>query len=146
MVTTQRIDELLATIQSRGYWTSAEMMEAKEIAMGRDANYIPEGCEDWMQEDGVPRAYDRKAQTSRFAETVADALDRTRDLPLTPEERRGPIVAMGIREDEAEAILQMGRMATNPGPAFGAEERIKTLEATVTDLMRRLKALEERVV
>ena len=59
MAATQRIEELLQAMRSKGYWTTQEMDEVMEIAMGRDAGYMHEGTEDWMQEDGVPRAYDK---------------------------------------------------------------------------------------
>ncbi|MET0668277.1 MAG: hypothetical protein ABWZ01_07205 [Methyloceanibacter sp.] len=117
MATTQRIEELLARA---GSWTPAEIAEAKEIAMGRDAGYMPEGTEDWM--DGEPRAYDKPR----------------RELSLTP-----PPPRPAEFKELAKAGLH------EPGPRekpSGEDDRIKTIEATLTDLVRRLKALEERII
>lgn len=122
MATTQRIEELLARA---GSWTEAEIKEAKEIAMGRDPGYMPEGTEDWM--DGVPRAYDKPRPKVEWQEM---------ELTLTPK-----LDAPPMRPAEPKELAKSGLV-----PPPEADARIKTLEATVTDLMRRLKALEERVI
>jgi hypothetical protein len=138
MTKTARIAELMRIYETRGFWTRAEAKEAREIIdMGREAGYMPEGTEGWMEEDGVPRAYDKPRKGSpdvpeelrALAERTRDAVDRTADV----EELRGK----HVRYDAATGEL-------TPVPAEDA--RIRTLEATVTDMMRRLKALEERVI
>lgn len=153
MVTkTARIVELMRIYETRGFWSRDEAREAREIVdMGRDASYMPEGTEDWMQEDGVPRSYDRpkvpnvpKVLSEMRDEALAPKINPPPPRPsepkelakygLTAEEARGPVKVMGITEAEAQALLASD------------DARIKTLEATMTDVVRRLKALEERVI
>ena len=134
MTSTARITELLRIYETRGFWSKAEAKEARRIVdMGRDPGYMPEGTEDWMEEDGVPRSYDKPKKSidvpkalRELSESTRDAIDRTADL-------RGKHVHYDADTD-----------TLTPVPAEDA--RIKTLEATVTDMMRRLKALEERVI
>lgn len=104
--------------------------------MGRDASYMPEGTEDWMAEDGVPRAYDRPKRGAPVAHTydLPTEDDMAHDRKLDPPP---------MRPAEDKELAKHG-LVTNPPPADDA--RLKTLEATVTDMMRRLKALEERVI
>jgi hypothetical protein len=96
---------------------------------GRDPGYMPEGTEDWMGEDGVPRAYDRAP------------IAHTYDLPTVDEARE--LLDRTGKAMEAQEKAKEGLRAWATGEQ---EARIKTLEATVTDMMRRLKALEERVI
>jgi len=137
MTKTARIQELLRTIARHGYWTEAEWAEVREIGdMGRDAGYIPEGTEDWMSEDGVPRAYDKPR---RFEPGQHVELSLT-PKPLDPP----PMRPAEPRELEKSGLVTMG--ADGVAVPVEVASRIKTLEATVTDMMRRLKALEERVI
>jgi len=156
-VKTARIVELMHIYETRGFWNDAEAREAREIVeMGRDAGYVPEGTEDWMQEDGVPRAYDkprRVALRDLPAGTQLDvSLDRQHLPPIdVPKELRE--LAERGRELREQGEGMRGKhvhydAATDtltPVPEVD-NARIKTLEATVTDMMRRLKALEGRVI
>jgi hypothetical protein len=119
---TQRIEQLLHKMREQGYWTAEEVREIYEMT-GRDAGYIPEGCEDWMQEDGVPRSYDKPPLK----------LDQPPSRPAEPAELA-----------KAEKARIESKMLTWPPPDI--EDRLKTIETTLTDLYRRLKALEERVI
>jgi hypothetical protein len=118
-VRTQRIVELLNVLSERGYWTPEEQREAEEVsAMGREAGYIPEGTEDWMQEEGVPRAYDKPKRTHHLPEEI-EGLGRERPPETT---------------------------AFPPGMQPAEDARLKTIEATLTDVMSRLKVLEAKAV
>lgn len=155
MTSVARIQELLDTLQRNGEWTKAELAEIEELTM---PDYPEENDlkRVTFEMEGEPVSYDKERRIrldelppGHPLEVRWDSKPRpplhTHELPLTSEERRGPIVAMGITEEERQALMTMG-----PGgevrPTYPNDERIKTLEATVTDLMRRLKALEERVL
>jgi hypothetical protein len=150
MTKTARVEQLLEAIRQQGYWTEEQVEEIHE--MTREANYLPEGTEDWMQEDGVPRAYDRPRKAAPIAHTydLPTEDDMVKDLKLdTPPPRPvepAELTAAGKTELAAELARRQSKMVTWPPIDPAQEERIKTLEATVTDLFRRLKALEERVI
>lgn len=132
---TLEIEALLKALEREGYLTGANLELAERIAqMGRDPGYMPEGTEDWMQEDGVPRAYDRPRKG-------APAPHSYEDMVLTPNRMEPP----PPRPSEPAELAKHG-IPTRDMPTLDEviEARIRTLEATVTDLMRRLKALEER--
>ena len=129
MATTQRIDDLLLILQSRGYWTPEETIEVKEIAMGRDAGFIPEGCEDWMAEDGVPRAYDKVRGSAHLTPEGPETLGK-----LFPSRLDNPINSTDTPFHPSKSEIP------------DIDDRLKTIEATLTDLVRRMKALEERVI
>lgn len=138
MPTTQRVDWLLHNL---GDLSDADLSEAKEIAMRNK----PEG--DYDRADGQ-RSYrfEIEGKYSHEHHQGELALDDTKPpiyrddwvLPaavekqLTPEERRGPVKVMGLSCDEVKALTE-----ENP--------RIATLEATVTDLYAKVKALETRL-
>jgi len=154
MTRTVRIQALLDALRSRGYWTADEHREIEEITdMGRDPSYIPEGTEDWMEEDGVPRSYDKPPRVPRL-DIVDDrpALARQDftpgqhvELSLTPKPLDPPPMRPAERKElEKSGLVTMG--ADGVAVPVEVDARIKTLEATVTDMMRRLKALEERVI
>jgi len=165
---THRIQELLERMARNGTWTAEEVEEVRRVIM---PDY-PESSEPrrhmFEMEDIEPVSYDKPKRRRLDELPPGQALevrwetrplhthelptsdDRRRDIPpevwaqLTPDERRGPVVAMGITEAEAEAIR---RGASAPIiPTSTQEDRIKTLEAALTDAFRRIKALEERIV
>ena len=105
-------------MRSKGYWTSQELDEVMEIAMGRDAGYIPEGCEDWMVEDGVPRAYDKRAGASTLCAGVRAEARHAPPRPAEPAE-------LLARAQARKASLEM---VTWPPPDI--EDRLKTIETT----------------
>ena len=145
MTRTSRIAELLHIYETQHFWSKAEAKEAREIVdMGRDPGYMPEGTEDWMQEDGVPRAYDKPRKGS------IDVPEALRELSMSP---KVDLPTPPPRPAEPAELAQHGKQVRYDAatgeltPVLAdVEPRIKTLEATVTDLMRRLKALEERVI
>jgi hypothetical protein len=149
MTSTSRIAELLHIYETQGFWSKAEAKEAREIVdMGRDPGYMPEGTEGWMEEDGVPRSYDKPKKSIDVPKALRELgergdhvelslspkLDPPPPRPAEPAELRGKQVRYDAATGELTPVLA------------DVEPRIKTLEATVTDLMRRLKALEERVI
>jgi hypothetical protein len=134
MTKTARIEALLEAIRQQGYWTQEQVTEIQ--AMGRDASYMPEGTEGWMQEDGVPRAYDKPRRFNPGQDV---------ELSLTPK----PLDPPPPRPSEAKELAKSGLVTMGAdGVAVPVEvdARLKTLEAAMTDVMRRLKALEERVI
>jgi hypothetical protein len=133
MTKTARIAALLKVIAEHGYWTEAEQLEVEDI-MGRDAGYIPEGTEGWMQEDGVPRAYDKPRRFEPGQEV---------ELSLTP--LRGQHVHYDAETEKFTAVPAGTTLANQLAP-IDLDARFKTIEATLTDVVRRLKALEERVI
>jgi len=143
MPRTSRVDQLLRAIESQGYWTEEQVEEIREMT-GRDAGYMPEGTEDWMQEDGVPRAYDRPRGVAPIARTydLPTEDDMARDRRLDPPPPRPA---------EPKELAQSGLVTVGPDGMISpwpadADARLKTIEATLTDVVRRLKALEERVI
>ena len=165
---TARIEELLRVFETTGQWTLDEHAEASDIVsrmeavatdvqehgwtpanyrelltiMGREAGYIPEGTEDWMQEDGVPRAYDIK-RGPRF--NAGQEVELSLSPKLDPPPPR-PSEPAELAAHAASVRSSLDLTADLPQGLSAAEERIKTLEATVTDLYRRVKALEEKLV
>lgn len=145
-VKTARIVELMHIYETRGFWSKAEAVEARRIVdMGREAGYMPEGTEGWMEEDGVPRAYDKPRKGSPdVPKELRELAARGRELremneQLRPEEREpGELRGKHVHYDAATDTL-------TPVPAED-DARLKTIEATLTDVVRRLKALEERVI
>jgi hypothetical protein len=89
--------------------------------------------------DYLPQGYPAMApyHDSRQAELALDTSepDMARDKRLDPPP---------LRPAEPAELEAHGKMVTYPPVSDDA--RIKTLEATITDMMRRLKALEARVV
>jgi hypothetical protein len=118
---TSRIEELLKAMGERGYWTSAEYHEVEEIVMSKQPFEI-EG--DWG--DLGVRKYDR------------NRLDPPVDTRL-PDERPGPKEASPLPEAPVERGSRLEGLAA-------VEERLAMMEATLTDLFAKLKALEERII
>ena len=136
---TAHIEALLEAIRQQGYWTPELVEEIHR--MGRDASYMPEGTEGWMQEDGVARSYDRPRKVAPVARTFDlptedDMADRKLDPP--------PMRPAEPRELEKSGLVTMG--ADGVAVPVEIDARLKTLEAAMTDVVRRLKALEERVI
>jgi hypothetical protein len=139
---TARVEELLREIETQGYWTAEQVWEIHEMT-GRDPLYLPEGTEDWMAEDGVPRAYDRPKNVAPVAHTYELPTDDEmppRDSKLDPPPQR-PAEA---KELAKSGLVTMG--ADGIAVPVEIDARLKTIEATLTDVMRRLKALEDKLV
>ena len=140
MTQTARVEELLRLIEEQGFWTAEQVWEIYEMT-GRDAGYMPEGTEDWMQEDGVPRAYDRPRRR-------VEAYLKGKDLPLDDSPEVAPIAHTYDlpTDDDVAKVRDAVRLTQDVVPDSDIDARLKTIEATLTDLMRRLKALEERAI
>lgn len=134
MTKTARVEELLRVMHERGYWTVDEDAAVREIlTMGRDPGYIPEGTEDWMQEDGVPRAYDKPRKVPRLDDSGPAVVEHPSTPVYVDDEGH---MRVGIRDEQHARDVE----------AIHLDARLKTIEATLTDIMARLKALEARTL
>jgi hypothetical protein len=90
--------------------------------------------------DYLPQGYPAMAP---YRDTAQAELALDESMPMV---ERKPLDPPPLRPAEPAELVK-SKMATWPPPLSDeADARIKTLEATVTDVMRRLKALEARVV
>jgi hypothetical protein len=119
---TARVEALLEAIRQQGYWTHEQVREVYEMT-GRDASYMPEGTEGWMEEDGVPRSYDRPRRALHTHE-LPTSDDVARDLRLdTPPPRPAEPAEL-----PASSPVRRRTGKLTPLEPSDHEDRLKTME------------------